>query len=132
MRKAKTTQTPKPLDLTFGVEAQTPKLRVYWIPQVGADMPLFEVLISSLTHAKILLDTLAKYDLFQLEYNIKPDFSNAGGVDVFENGDWCDYDASDLRYDCQDKMGLDVDFDKLTLAQCATLDIFSLDRSKNV
>jgi hypothetical protein len=43
----------------------------------------------------LLLSTLAQYDLFQLENNIKPDFCNAGGLvvaeDCGEGLEWCDW-----------------------------------------
>lgn len=43
----------------------------------------------------MLLEVLARYDLFQLDNNIKPDYCNAGGLDRFEDGEWCSwYDES--------------------------------------
>lgn len=62
-------------------------LKVWWIPQVP--MKSFDVPVKSIEEAKLILDTLAEYDLFQLENNIKPDFCNAGGLNVFEDGEWC-------------------------------------------
>lgn len=56
--------------------------------------------VASTKEAKLLLDTLAKYDAFQFENNIKPDYSNAGGLEVFESGEWTDW---------QDKDGNDID-----------------------
>ncbi len=64
-------------------------LKVWWIPQVP--MKSFDVQVYSLTESKLVLKTLADYDLFQLENNIKPDFSNAGGLSVFEDGEWIDW-----------------------------------------
>ena len=37
------------------------------------------------------MDVLADYDKFQFENNIKPDYSNAGGLEIFENGEWPDW-----------------------------------------
>ncbi len=71
-----------------------PALRVWWIPQVP--MKAFRVDVKTLDEAKLLLDTLAKYDLFQFENNIKPDYANTGGLEVFEDGEWlewCDEDG---------------------------------------
>ena len=70
-------------------------LKVYWIPQVP--MKAFEVPVDSLKEAKKILDTLAYYDIFQYENNIKPDYCNVGGL-LFEdeNGEWiewCDEDG---------------------------------------
>lgn len=75
------------------------ELKVWWIPQIP--MKPFEMPVSDKYEAVLLLATLAKYDLFQLENNIKPDFSNAGGLQVFEDGEWCDW--------C-DEDGEDIDF----------------------
>jgi len=61
-------------------------LRVWWIPQVP--MKSFFVPVGNLHEAKLILDTLADYDMFQLKNNIKPDFSNAGGLQVFNGDDW--------------------------------------------
>lgn len=58
------------------------KYRVWWIPQVGADIPTFYRVVNTFKEAKILYDTLAEYDLYQLENNIKPDYSNAGGIQI--------------------------------------------------
>lgn len=56
------------------------QLKVWWIPQIP--MKAFEVEVETLVEAKLLLDTLAKYDLFQFENRIKPDYANAGGLVV--------------------------------------------------
>ena len=72
------TDQPKPGDL-----------RVWWVPQVP--MAAFTVPVPDLPTAHLLLDTLARYDVFQLEHRVKPDYSNAGGLCVFEDGDWVDW-----------------------------------------
>lgn len=77
------TETPKPGDLS-----------VWWIPQVP--MKAFRVSVPDLEGAKLLLRTLAAYDQFQLDNNIRPDYSNAGGLSVWEDDgeggfDWCDW-----------------------------------------
>ena len=64
-------------------------LRVYWIPQVP--MKAFEYNVKTLEEAAILLDVLAKYDIFQYENKVKPDYCNMGGLIVFEDGEWCDW-----------------------------------------
>lgn len=65
-------------------------LKVWWIPQVPGAR--FEVPVHSLKEAKLLLDTLADYDLFQLEHRIKPDYCNVGGLMVYEDGEWVDWE----------------------------------------
>jgi hypothetical protein len=65
------------------------QLRVWWIPQVPGK-PMY-VEVQNLVEAKLLLDTLANYDLFQYKNNIKPDYCNAGGLQVFEDNEWIDW-----------------------------------------
>ena len=57
-------------------------LRVWWIPQIGARIPRFEVPVDSVAEGVLVMDALAQYDLFQLKYKIKPDYCNAGGLVV--------------------------------------------------
>jgi Superinfection exclusion gene product 17 len=57
-------------------------LRIWWISQIPG--PVFNAPVSMLDEGVRLLDTLARYDLFQLENNIKPDFCNAGGIQRYE------------------------------------------------
>lgn len=64
-------------------------LRVWWIPQVP--MKAFRVEVKTIDEAKLLLNALAQYDLFQLENNIKPDYANAGGLEMFEDGEWIEW-----------------------------------------
>ena len=65
------------------------KLRVWWIPQVP--MKPFNVEVANLEQAHLLLDTLAEYDRFQLDNRIKPDYSNTGGLQVWEDNEWVDW-----------------------------------------
>ena len=64
-------------------------LRIWWMPQIP--MKAFRVTVETPKEAKKLLDTLAKYDLFQLENNIKPDLSNAGGLEVEDEDGWSEW-----------------------------------------
>lgn len=77
------------------VTSPAPRMRVWWIPQVP--MKPFHVDVKTLDEAKLLLNTLAQYDLFQLENNIKPDYSNAGGLEMYdeEEGDWFEWSNED-------------------------------------
>lgn len=71
---------------------QNPKdgdLRIWWIPQVP--MKPYHYPVKSIEEAKHMLDMIAYYDLFQLEHDIKPDFSNVGGLQVYEEGEWVDW-----------------------------------------
>ena len=62
------------------------ELRVWHIPQIP--MKAFHVRVKTIREAKLVLDTLAFYDLFQYHNNVKPDYSNAAGLEVFRNGGW--------------------------------------------
>ena len=57
-------------------------LQVWWVPQ--APMKAFRVSVASVAMGVKLLETLADYDIFQFENNIKPDYCNAGGLVL-----WC-------------------------------------------
>ena len=84
---------------------QNGDLRVWWIPQIP--MTPFYVPVRSLREGSLVLDTLALYDAFQLNHHIKPDYSNVGGLHVFDAQDdtegpdgswvdWCDDDDRDI------------------------------------
>lgn len=78
------------------MDNQTPKageLRVWWIPQVPGNP--FHVTVKTPEEGKTLLGTLALYDQFQLVERIKPDFCNAGGLEVFEDGEWSEWECPD-------------------------------------
>lgn len=53
-------------------------LKIWWIPQIP--MKSFEFLVKDLAEGKKFLEVLADYDAFQYENNIKPDYSNMGGL----------------------------------------------------
>lgn len=61
------------------------QLRVWHIPQVP--MSAFYVYVDNLKEAKLILEVLAKYDLFQYENNVKPDYSNASGLQVYSDSE---------------------------------------------
>ena len=67
------------------------KLRVWWMPQIP--MESFYVPVNSVEEGKKVLDILTAYDLFQLQNNVKPDFCNTGGLQIWdeEENDWCDW-----------------------------------------
>lgn len=56
-------------------------LRVWHIPQVP--MKAFYVLVKDLDEAKTVLNVLADYDKFQFENRVKPDYSNASGLEIY-------------------------------------------------
>lgn len=74
------------------MEKHNPKegdLRVWHIPQIP--MKAFRVPVPTISAALLTLRALADYDRFQLDNNIKPDYCNAQGLEVFEDGEWCEW-----------------------------------------
>lgn len=78
------------------------KLRVWWIPQIGIERP-FYVPVGSPEEGKKIIDLLSAYDCFQYNQNVKPDYCNTGGLQMFdeEEGEWVDwiYDEDDGYYE---------------------------------
>lgn len=76
-------------------------MRVWWIPQVP--MKPFYVEVNSLEQAILIDNTLSRYDMFQFKNNIKPDYTNVGGVELyvgdrpeFEGEEWTEYFNDEL------------------------------------
>lgn len=67
------------------------KLRVWWIPQVP--MKAFHVKVGSAEEGVKIMGVLAEYDKFQFENNVKPDYCNAGGLQMFDESDTTDGDS---------------------------------------
>jgi hypothetical protein len=65
------------------------KFRIWHKSQIPGKS--FKLTVQSPEEGQEILDILADYDLFQFENNIKPDYSNASGIECFENGEWIDY-----------------------------------------
>jgi hypothetical protein len=76
------------------------KLRVWWVPQVP--MNAFYVDVDSVKEGVKIMDILADYDSFQFDNNVKPDYSNVGGLQMFEDGEWVDW--YDEETGCDDPM----------------------------
>ena len=64
-------------------------LRVYHFPQIPG--VAFYVPVQDVDDAVKIMSTLAIYDQFQFQHRIKPDYSNAAGLEVFEDGEWCEW-----------------------------------------
>ena len=64
--------------------------QVWWIPQIPGKP--FTVPVGSREEGQKLLKVLADYDRFQFQNRIKPDYCNAGGLSVLEDGEWVDLD----------------------------------------
>jgi hypothetical protein len=74
-------------------------LRVWHIPQVPG--PAFHVAVKDAIEAQKMLDVLAKYDKFQFENQVKPDYSNAQGLEEFDGNEWSEWEC--------DKCGQDIE-----------------------
>ena len=62
------------------------QLRVWWVPQVPGRP--FHVPVGSVQEGVRIMDVLAKYDQFQFDNRIKPDYCNAGGLEMWDTN--CD------------------------------------------
>lgn len=103
------------------------KLRVWWIPQVGM-RKTFYVSVNTPEEGKKLLDTLAVYDLFQFKNKIKPDFCNAGGLQMFdeEDNEWYDWSikTDEYYYDDVDEYCESEDCKQAEELKCFNEEIF--------
>ena len=74
-----------------------PEIRVWWIPQVPMTEFVYDV--PTIDAGIMLCDVLAKYDLFQYENKVKPDYCNTGGVmwrhPTATDGEWEDIEIND-------------------------------------
>ncbi len=95
----------KPAPVEPSTEPKIGEMRVWHIPQVPMQ-PFYVPIISSnqelaVAAAKTILSVLWDYDAFQFEHNIKPDYSNASGLEVYvkDNGDgkpgWTDWESEE-------------------------------------
>lgn len=67
-------------------------LRVWWVPQIGMTYEPYEVVVQNTEQAAFLLAALAEYDLYQLANHIKPDYANMGGLEVYHDGEWAEWE----------------------------------------
>jgi hypothetical protein len=59
-------------------------------------MEAFEYPVPDIATGALLCDALAKYDLFQLEHRVKPDYANVGGIVYLDkDNEWTDVDPED-------------------------------------
>lgn len=65
------------------------QLKVWHMPQVP--MTAFNVFVDSVEDAKKILKVLWDYDLFQYDNDIKPDYSNTSGLEIFKDRTWEEY-----------------------------------------
>lgn len=68
-------------------------LRVYWIPQVPMDP--FHWNVDTVEEAARTIHMLAEYDIFLFNTKVRSDFANAGGLEIFEGGEWVEWESAD-------------------------------------
>ena len=64
-------------------------LRVAYIPQVPGKA--FTKSVKNVGEALLIADTLLAFSEFEYKNNIKPDYSDALDLEIFEDGEWCTY-----------------------------------------
>ena len=65
-----------------------------------AKMPMkaFTVETTNAIDAEKILDVLEDFSLFEIQNNVKPDYAEAGGIDIWdeEYQEWTDYHPEDV------------------------------------
>jgi hypothetical protein len=78
-------------------EASGIQFRVWWIPQVPGKP--FHVDVPDWNAAQLMMYTLGRYDAFQFDNNIKPDYASTGGIEyrhpALENHEWLPLEESE-------------------------------------
>jgi Superinfection exclusion gene product 17 len=80
------------------------QLKVSWFPQIPCES--FDVAVGSVADGVKIMDVLAGYDAFQSKHGIKPDYCNAGSLQMFDASDdtdspegswvdWCDEESGE-------------------------------------
>ena len=63
-------------------------LRIWWIPQLGMGNTFYWS-VKTIADGVNLMNLLAEYDAFELANNVKPDYANAGGIEMFQQAETC-------------------------------------------
>jgi len=88
-------------------------LRVWHIPQIPMNNP-FYVEVENPKEAARILRILWNYDDYQYRNLIKPDYSNASGLEIMNDyGDWSEWYDEDSGYDIFDMIWQDEYMDLL-------------------
>jgi len=105
------------------------KLRVWWIPQVGAGAEPFYVPVQSVEEGKKVMDMLVAYDAYQLQNRIKPDYCNTGGLQIY-NPEIADYE--DWYLETEDDYFEDVDEYMESIGKTEEIEEFTCELFKQV
>lgn len=73
-----------------------PRFKAWYIPQVP--MKAFEVETSTAAEAQATLDLITAFSIFEYDNKVKPDYSDAGGVEEWDETDqeWFDHEPVDV------------------------------------
>lgn len=77
---------------TYSEKPKKDTLRIWWIPQIPMDN-CFYINVKDFVEARKLLGVLANYDDYQFKNNIKPDYSNVGGLQFFDGEEWLEWEC---------------------------------------
>lgn len=78
-------------------------MRVYFIPEIANPQNIFCKEVSSVEEARIVLDTLADFNLFEIEQKIVPDIAgNMSGLQVWNENEqeweeWEDEEGNNIK-----------------------------------
>lgn len=77
----------------YDVLTKPQRLRVLHYTQFGVDIEPFEICVNNLLEAHNVMDTLANYDYYQYDNQIKPDYRNYQCLEIWNdlNKLWCDW-----------------------------------------
>lgn len=76
------------------------KLRVWYIPQVPGQP--FKVEVSTLEDAALAWKTILGLSAFEFDQNIKPDYTDAIGLEEFIDGEWLEWEDPETGDDFSD------------------------------
>lgn len=95
------------------------KMRIWWCPQVGVCKEHFYIPVDTVEEAKKIMDVLAYYDCYQMNQNIKGDYCNCGGVQMWDEDE---QEWNDWYYEDEDNYLDDVDcYVEVLSPQCESL-----------
>ena len=69
------------------------RYKIWYIPQIP--MAAFEREYDNLQTAKDVLNAVIGLSIFEFEHRVKPDYADAAGIAIWEDGEWCDLDEEE-------------------------------------
>ena len=78
------------------------KLSVWWNPQLRRGIEPLYIPVNSIEEGIKVMDLLSAYDAFQFQNNVKPDYINVGGIEMYKDGEWVDFYIETEDWYCDD------------------------------